>query len=520
MSDRSKPTSSTPRPDLGVVPPRYLEDVIDLFDTWSAVRSRNAALRSYVEMKNAMKDLGVSIPPDLTNVNSVVGWADKAMRVRVVRSKFQGFVFEGDQDRRLDMLARRNRLVTKYGQACRGALTYGCSAFTVMRGTRRQPPVMVRSFSANQCCMLWDKDADGIGCGIAVVGVDRQGVANRYVLHEPEAVVTFTRVVSPEGAERWESAVEPHVMGRPLMVPLIHDADDDRPLGHSIITPELMGIIDKAMRDVLRMEVGAEFFTAPQRYILGADPDLFSVEDIEDAMREPGEDADDDADDDVDERPRPVDPHKMMRAYLGAFLALTRDADGNVPQVGQFAAGDAGNFISVFENDAQRFSGATNVPLGQLGVLSNTYTSSDALGAANDPLILDVERINASMGESMEEVARLMMALDRGVAYEELGDREMGVVAQFMDPAKPTISASADAWTKIGAEDKSLVGTRVWYEGLGLPKATIDRIMRAREQQASIELLNEIAAELERRGGPTPSVAIPSAPGPAGEGSA
>lgn len=488
MSDGSKPATSTPRPDLDVVPARYREHVVDLFDTWDAVRARNAALRSYVEMKQATKDLGISIPPDLVKVNTVVGWADKAMRVRAVRSKFQGFVFEGEQDRRLDALVRRNRLASKYSMAVRGALTYGCAAMTVMRGaTRRQPPVMVRGFSANQCVMLWDKDEDAIGCGLAVVGVDREGVASRYVLHEPDAVVTLWR----DDDYAWECLVEPHPMGRPLMVPLVHDADDDRPLGHSVITPEVMGIIDKAMRDVLRMEVGAEFFTAPQRYILGADPDLFGYDQVREAAEgDAGED------DDAPEAAPPTDPRKMMRAYLGAFLALTRDANGDVPQVGQFAPGDAGNFIAVFENDAQRFSGATNVPLGQLGVLSNTYTSSDALGAANDPLILDVEALNVRMGESMEEVARLMMALDAGVGYDKLDNRQMGVIAQLADPAQPTISATADAWTKIGAADQSLVGTRVWYEGLGLSKATIDRIMAARDQAGSIEILNEIAQQL------------------------
>lgn len=488
MSDQSKPETSTPRPDLDVVPARYREHVVDLFDTWAAVRARNSALRSYVEMKQATKDLGISIPPDLVKVNTVVGWADKAMRVRAVRSKFQGFVFEGEQDRRLDALVRRNRLASKYSMAVRGALTYGCAAMTVMRGaTMRQPPVMVRGFSANQCVMLWDKDEDAIGCGLAVVGVDREGVASRYVLHEPDAVVTLWR----DDGYAWECLVEPHPMGRPLMVPLVHDADDDRPLGHSVITPEVMGIIDKAMRDVLRMEVGAEFFTAPQRYILGADPDLFGYDQVREAVE-----GDADEEDDAPEAAPPTDPRKMMRAYLGAFLALTRDANGDVPQVGQFAPGDAGNFIAVFENDAQRFSGATNVPLGQLGVLSNTYTSSDALGAANDPLILDVEALNVRMGESMEEVARLMMALDAGVGYDKLDNRQMGVIAQLADPAQPTISATADAWTKIGAADQSLVGTRVWYEGLGLSKATIDRIMAARDQAGSIEILNEIAQQL------------------------
>ena len=365
---------------------------------------------------------------------------------------------------------------------------------TVMRGTNRQPPVMVRSFSANQSVMLWDRNDDGIGCGLAVVGTDRKGIANRYVLHEPDAVVTLWC----DDRYEWFCLVEPHVMGRPLMVPLVHDADDDRPLGHSIITPELMGIIDKAMRDVLRMEVGAEFFTAPQRYILGADPDLFSVERIVSDVHAATDGSDSDETDDTGSRPLPTDPHKMMRAYLGAFLALTKDIDGELPQVGQFPAGDAGNFIAVFENDAQRFSGATNVPLGQLGVLSKTYTSSDALGAANDPLILEVEAINQRMRESMEEVARLVMAIDRNVGYDDLTDREMGVMAQFMDPAQPTISATADAWTKIGAADQSIVGTRVWYEGLGLSKATIDRIMADQGHQNSIALMNEIAEQLEQ----------------------
>jgi hypothetical protein len=319
-------------------------------------------------------------------------------------------------------------------------------------------------------------------------------VANRYVLHEPGAVLTISR----DCDDAWFCEEEPHRMGRPLMVPLVYDPDDDRPLGHSVVTLEVMGIIDKAMRDVLRMEVGAEFFTAPQRYILGADPELFS------APQDPGADDGAIADDEDDAMPPtpPVDPHMMMRAYLGAFLALTRDANGEIPVVGQFPAGDAGNFVAVFENDAQRFSGATNVPLGQLGVLSNTYTSSDALRSTNDPLILEVEQLNMRNGESMEEVARMMMAIDRETSYYDLPDSDMLVTAQFMDPAQPTVSATADAWAKIGGADQSIIGTRVWYEGIGLTKATIDRIMAEKEQGSSIEMLNIIAEALAKGGAP------------------
>lgn len=105
-------------------------------------------------------------------------------------------------------------------------------------------------------------------------------------------------------------------------------------------------------------------------------------------------------------------------SYLDERRYITPNARGWVDILRGFGNEVTHELRMVTENDAQRFSGASLVPLGQLGVLSNTYTSSDALGAANDPLILDVERTNQSMARSMEEVARLMMALDRGISYK------------------------------------------------------------------------------------------------------
>ncbi|MBQ9059061.1 MAG: phage portal protein [Atopobiaceae bacterium] len=479
-------------PDLKSVPEELEAELIDLFDTWHAVKQRNAQLTTYYNMKNLTKDLGVSIPPQLIGTNTVVGWASKAVKVMAVRSKFDGYVFGGSTLRELDRLVRDNRLRTLYSMACQSSLVHGVSAFTVMRGTARRP-VKVRSYSANQFAVLWDKDEGRIGSGIVLADTDREGIATKYVMHTKDAVVTFWRTGGEKGGWAWQSKYEPHKMGRPMMEPLIFDADDDRPLGHSRITPEVMGIIDKAMRDVLRMEVGAEFFTAPQRYILGAEESLFDPSPLV------GDDNTDDTDEE-DEAPHTVDRNMMIRAYLGSFLSLTRDENGEIPSVGQFPAGDAHNFIAVFENDAQRFSGATNVPLGQLGVLSNTYTSSDALGAANDPLILEVESMNARNKETMEEIARMMLAVSRNASLDELDDEVLDVQASFSDPSMPTIAARADAWTKIGASDEALKGTRVWYEGLGMPQTTIDRIMAAKDQTDSIALLNSIAEQLAQGG--------------------
>lgn len=486
-------------PAIDAVPPRYRERTADLFDTWSSVSGRNRTLKLYYNMKNEVKNLGISIPPTLQHINCVTGWCAKAVKAHSVRSVFDGFVFEGRGDPGLDQLVGGNRLRARYQQACAGALAYGVSAVTVMRGNPGQPAAMVRVFSANQFSVLWDKDEGRIACGAVLADVDRSGEPSRYVLHFPEAVLSLERLDGAGPAARWSCEEEPNPMGRPLMEVFTYDADPDRPLGHSMLTPELLGIVDKAMRDILRMEIGAEFFTFPQRYILGADDGIFSAQ----PEGQDGEEGTDEADDEGHDEEgweessywpsRPSTPLERFNAYIGAFLAISRDENGDVPQVGQFAAPSADNFTRVFENDAQRFSGATNVPLAQLGVLSNTYTSSDALGAANDPLILEVEQINKANAATLETVAQMMMAVRDGVPLDGLTDEQLSVQAYFRDPSMPTISARADAWTKLASADPTIVGTDVYYEGIGLSRPTITRLRKETAQQGAIAALNRMA---------------------------
>jgi hypothetical protein len=404
-----------------------------------------------------------------------VGWAQKAVDVRVNRSRFDGFVFRGESDPTLDALVAQNRMRQLVRMATRSMLTHGCSAITVMRGTEGQPAAKVRAFSANQCCMLWDKDADQIGAGIVLAGVDREGNASRYVLHLPDRVTVFER--DPDTWEWRTTSDERNPVGAMLMVPLVNDADIDKPLGHPVLTPELTSIVDKAVRDVLRMDVGAEFFTTPQRWATGIAADLFSKPLV-------GEDGKPVIDEETGEPVLVTDEAKKLRAYLGSLWAFTKDEDGDTPTLGQFPAGDAQNFIATYENDAQRFSCASLVPLAQLGVMGNTYTSSDALSASNDPLILDVQGINDGLRDSLWQVARLMMAVSQGVALSGLTDEQNGVMASFRDPSMPTLASRADAWTKLASIDQGIVGTRVFYEGVGLDQATIDRLMLAKEDTA------------------------------------
>lgn len=480
---RNDPHGNLFRPNPADIPEAYRQDVTDLFDTWANVRPRNARLKAYYEMHNKVRPLGISTPPSFERMECVTGWCSKAVAAHAMRSVFDGFVFAGEEDARLTRLVGANGLRTLYQQAVSSSLVYGVSFLTVMRGTGWQPSAKVRLFSANQACAIWDKDEGRIACGIVLADIDRDGEPTKYILHEPTAVVTMER---GEDAH-WVCEEQPNPLGRPLMVPIVNDPDPDRPLGHSMLTPELLSIVDKAMRDVQRMELGAEFFTFPQRYVLGASEGLFSVPSSEDG-------GDDEGDDEGEDKPTVISPQAKWDAYVGAIWAITRDEDGELPQVGQFTPSSAENFTAMFENDAQRFSGATNVPLSQLGVLSNTYTSSDALGAANDPLILEVETMNRRNAAAMEDVARLMMCADADArSLADIGEKAWTVQAYMKDPSKSTFAAMADAWVKIGGADGSLVGTDVWYEGVGFSQATIQRIEANKARSTATAELGTIA---------------------------
>ena len=474
--------TNLPMPVCDGIPAEYAEDIKDLFDTWHSVRARNYVLTRFYTMHNDFVDLGaVKVPKQLRNANAVIGWPKKAVDVMAVRSKFDSFVMAGKKDLGLESVVRKSKLRSKYIRAVRGSLIHGISTLTV---DGNGDDTRVRSYSANQSCVIWDKVEERPSCGIVCADVDRVGRASRYVVYEPNHVLTLTRAGEGERNGRkyytWNCKVEPNPIGRPLIEPLVFDPDDDRPLGHSRITPEVIGITEKAMRDVLNMDIAAAFWTFPQRYLLGVDRTLFA-----DDVIGPHTVKDDEG--------NVIKLRTRMETYLGKILALTRDENGQIPTVGQFNPLDPGGLIRVFENDAQRFSGATNVPLGQLGVLSNTYTSSDALGAANDPLILDVETMNMYNGDSLAEIARMVMCAQRGCVPDDLKLEEQSVEAYFKDPSQPTLAARADGWTKIASQDQSIVGTRVYYEGLGFSHATIDRLDSEKASTSATESLNKIA---------------------------
>lgn len=476
---QTRPTRDS-RPDGKCVPQERRDDVDDLFQTWDAVRPRNLELRKYYTQHNEL--VGISNPKaddvDDVTVEEVVGWAKEAVDSLAMRSILDGFLFEGEEDKEFSRLVRANALDSVlYPQACVSALTYGVGWFTVMRGNRTQPKAFVRCFSGEQAAGIWDKDECRLKCGAVLNDVDREGRARKYTFFWPDEVIVFER-----HGETWDHTSHRSDMGTPLMVPMVFQPDADRPLGHSRITPEIMRTIDRATRQLRNLDIGCESYVWPQRWMMGVDEDLF-------------EEKNDDGE--------VVKVNKSRReVYGGKILALTRDLEGNVPNVGEFSQADVSPIIRAYEQAAQQMSGATHVPVNELGVLSSNYTSSEALQASTKALCLDVELMNRQNARTLEQVALMMMAISENKRIDELTDVQRTVMANFRDPSMPTAAAMADANMKIASMDESYRGSRSFYRHSGWSEAEIDRFFAEKRRTSAIQSLVAIGERLDKEHDP------------------
>ena len=122
----------------------------------------------------------------------------------------------------------------------------------------------------------------------------------------------------------------------PLLVPVIFRPDPKRPFGHSRISRACIGIQQSAMRTLKRSEVSAEFYSFPQKYVLGLSPDAEALD--------------------------------KWRATVSTMLQLDKDEDGDSPTVGQFEQQSMAPYVEQLKMFASLFAGETGLTLDDLQI--------------------------------------------------------------------------------------------------------------------------------------------------------
>ena len=364
------------------------DEVDELLAIWADHLGKNQLRRRYYDGENVLKDLGISIPPSLRNIETVVGWPKKAVSAMASRSRFDGFTV-GDEAlaSQIDQLVRRCNLKRKYKQACESELIAGCDFVTLSKGADGEPPVIVVTHSAEDGAAKWSERLGRISSGLVIMHYDASGAPDELALYTDEATYHV------DGRDALMVTRMAHRMGRPLMEALAYNPTESQPLGQSRITRAVRFITDSGVREALRTEISAEFFIPARRSTCSA------------------------------WTATPFENRTRWEAYIGNIFTVSQTEDGTTPTFGQLSQGSMQPHTDYMRSLAARFSGETNVPVSQLGVIHDNPSSAEAITQANEPLIMEVTDLNEGNGEALVSIAKMALAIANDTtpdAYDEL----------------------------------------------------------------------------------------------------
>ncbi|WP_432053741.1 phage portal protein [Streptomyces sp. bgisy022] len=452
-------------------------------DRW-ALQLRDA----YFNGEQLIRDLGISIPPQLRGLHTVIGWPRVGVESLEERLDLEAFRWaDGSDSGELAEIAEANDLFDESSLAHLDALVYGREYLAVGSGgcgTDECPP-LITAESPLDMTLLWDAR---LRVGTAAL---RECAADSYIDADPEQRMlvlylpdqTVMAVPSPSGG--WEVVDrDMHGLG---IVPVVRMANRQRTadrVGRSEITPEVMSITDAACRRLMGMEVAAEFFGAPARYILGASEAAF-------------QDAEGNA-------------KSAWETYIGRVLALERDEDGAVPTVGQFPAHDPTGMTKIIDLYARIMSSQFGLPPHMLGYTTDNPASADAIRSTEAKLVKRSERRIRRFGAAWQQAMRLALWVRDG----EPPDKARRIETVFRNPATPTVAAQVDATVKLVQAGVLPADSNVTLEMAGFTEAQRQRIAVDRRRTAGrvgssalMDRLAEIGANAGTGASPEPSEA-------------
>lgn len=461
------------------------QDILSgLFNVLARKQSRNRLRRSYYDYKSSLRDLGISVPPQLTKVETVLGWSAKAVDSMSRRTVLESFLLsdgESTADLGLDSILEENRFEALAPQAHTSALIHATAFGFVTAGDVEagEPGVLLSATSAQWSTGTWDSRRRALSNALSIVSIDdKTGHITEMVLYLPNLTLIMRRT-----GQSWDIRQVTHDLGVPVEA-LPYRPSLDRPFGSSRISRPVMALTDSGVRTLLRTEVSAEFFNAPQRWALGADEGAFK----------------DKAGNDV----------SGWQVMLGRLLTLSRDENGDLPTVGQFTQQSMVPNIDQFRMLAQAFASETSLPLRSLGVVGDNPESSEAIIEANKELELEIRHWEtASLGPAWKRLAvNCLRMTDDSPAANEVYAR---IRPHWTDPNSVSVISAADAFVKKAAVIPDLGATSVGQEMAGMSADQIERYKaETRKMRAGVRLdalVNAAPVTVEPE--PAPELPVP-----------
>ncbi|MGT2814710.1 hypothetical protein C1M49_06180 [Streptococcus intermedius] len=344
--------------------------------------------------------VGITIPAEVRmKYRSVLGWAAKGVDSLADRLVFREFA---NDDFEANEIFNQNNPDVFFDSAVLSALIGSCCFVYISQGATEIPRLQV--IEASNATGVLDPITGLLTEGYAVLQRDDYG--------NPLLEAYFTEDMTWYYPKNEKPYSIHNPAGVPLLVPVIHRPDAVRPFGRSRITRAGMYYQRYAKRTLERADVTAEFYSYPQKYILGMDPSA-------DAM-------------------------DKWKATVSSLLRIDKDEDGDKPTVGQFTTSSMTPFTEQLKTAAAGFAGEMGLTMDDLGFVSDNPSSVEAIKASHENLRLAGRKAQRSLGSGLLNVAYVAVCLRDEFHY---------LRSQFVNTNikwEPLFEADASTLTMIG----------------------------------------------------------------------
>ena len=430
--------------------------------------SQMLTLQAYYDGTQRLADLGVSIPPQLAVVRTVVDWPRVVVDPLVQRAVVDGFRLPGQTDTDDEMWGfwQSNNLDTEFPLAVQDKLTLGRAYMIVGSADRRGDPPVITPESPFNCAVQWDPRTRSVTAAYQAYEAEGAYVG---VLYLPNATVYMSRT---QQASWTVDHRDEHNLGAVPVVRFPNRARTADREGRSEITPAVRNITDETCRTLLGMAIAREFYSVPHRYGLG-----LSEEDF----RNPDGSA-----------------KQAIEMVMSNFIAFQRNERGDIPSVGQFQAFDPSVFTKIIESQAQLLSSFTGYPPSYFGINATANpASADAIRSAQDPLNRRAKAVNGESSDPLEQVMRLAWRIAHNGA--DLPSAMLRMETDWQPVEVSTPAATTDALfkqTQMGAVPPT---SDVVLARLGYSAVERARLVQDRALDAAASELAELAQSLEAK---------------------
>lgn len=332
----------------------------------------------YYESKDELLRLSDTMPERLKLMyRSVSGWCARAVDALADRLIFREISGEDEDVFGLNDIFTLSNGDELFDNAILSALIASCSFIYVSKGEDGYPRLQV--IDGSNATGIKDEITGMLSEGYAVL--ERDNNDGKPLLEAYfTAKATYITDTKTGKTDRYSNS-----SGFPLLVPIIYRADAMRPFGHSRISRTCMYLQQYAKRTLERSEVSAEFYSFPQKYVLG-----------------------------LSDKAEQMDNY---RATMSAMLRFDKDDDGDRPTVGQFQQQSMQPYLDQLRTAASAFAGETGLTVDDLGFVADNPSSSDAIKASHESLRLTARKAQRSFSRGFINAGFLAACVRDNFAY-------------------------------------------------------------------------------------------------------